>query len=214
MNASQRFLTNIKEVFEKYITHGARSSKKVDLLHEYFVNEINEVINMSSNKEIYQCKMEHNVPSCNASGRKKCDIVVLKNGLPFIILPVKFIMTNYKQNKNNSWENVTGELCHIHWADTDKQINIIPINIIFDKVPYLKTDKKIQKYENITYTDSFKIYESLFSQKIVFDQMNYIINVNHICEVNTFYDKCPNILGFHSDTPYRSFHEILHTLIQ
>lgn len=207
-------LNQLKEVFDVYVSHGARSGKKVDCLHNYFLQNINDIIDGLPNKEIYQCRTEYNVSACNASGKKKCDIVVLKNGLPHIIFPVKFIMSNYKQNKNNAWENITGELCHIYWADLEKKINLIPINIVFNEIPYLKTNKQIQNFENITYANSFKIYENLLSQGIIFDQMNYIIDVKHKCSVNTIYDKCPDILGFNTETPYRSFYEVIHTLLQ
>lgn len=63
----------------------------------------------------------------NSSGYKKCDIVILKNNKPYIIFPVKIIKSNYKQNKNNSWENLTGEIMQLLWANPN--IKIIPINI-------------------------------------------------------------------------------------
>jgi len=40
-------------------------------------------------------------------------------------------MSNYKQNKNNGWENLTGELVHIKWSSPD--VHIIPINIYMNK---------------------------------------------------------------------------------
>lgn len=211
LNEHEQFFMDLTEVFDIYINCGSRSSKKVDLLHNRIKNMINNVINKTNNKEIYKCELECNIPCCNASGKKKCDIVIFKNNVPYIIFPVKFIMTNYKQNKNNAWENVTGELTQIRWAN--KEIHIIPINIIFNQVPYLKTDKKIERFETITYENSFKIYEYLKSEKIVFDQMNYIIDVNQKCEIYDFYDKCPELLAFNSETPYRTMYEIIHTLI-
>ena len=38
------------------------------------------------------------------------DIVVLKDlKTPLIIFPLKFPISNYKQNRNNYWENLCGE---------------------------------------------------------------------------------------------------------
>ena len=54
-------------------------------------------------------------------------------------------MTNYKQNKNNSWENLTGELSQLKWANPD--LHLIPINIIFNQTPYLKSGGIIGKFD-------------------------------------------------------------------
>ncbi len=133
------FLSKIKEIFELYITHGCRSSKKVDLLHNF----IKELIEKSLvNKDGYNVKVEENIPSYNASGNKRCDIVLYKNNNIIAIFPVKFIMSNYYQNKNNMWENLTGECIHIQWKNPN--IKIIPINIIFNKIPYLEKSNKIK----------------------------------------------------------------------
>jgi hypothetical protein len=87
-------------------------------------------------------------------------------------------MTNYKQKKNNMWENLTGELSHIKWCN--KNIKIIPINIFMNKTPYLKTDKKIKKFEQITKKD-IDIYNILIEKELCYDIINYIfINIFHI----------------------------------
>ena len=86
----------------------------------YAYPECNKHINNNPNYKVY---LEQNIPSINSSNKKRCDIVVYKNKEPYLIFPTKIIMTNYKQNKNNSWENLTGELMHLKWAN--KNINII-----------------------------------------------------------------------------------------
>jgi hypothetical protein len=151
--------------------------------------------------------LEYNVPADNSRGAKKCDIVVLKNSTPHIVFPVKFIMSNYNQNRNNYWENQTGEIMHLVWKNPD--LIIVPINLIFNEVPYLSKNK-IKKFETITFQKTFKIYDNLAKNIInVADVINLIVDVEHSCKVGDNYDKCPDIRGINEDTPYRTFEQIL-----
>ena len=143
-------------------------------------------------------------------GRKKCDIVVLKNNIPYIIFPVKIIMTNYNQNKNNYWENLTGELIHLKWANPE--IKIIPINIFMNKTPYLSNNKIIKKFENISYKNLIN-YNILVEKNICCDIINYIIDVEHINNINDMFVNLPHIIGFNENTKYRSFEKILENLL-
>ena len=206
-NEVQNFLLHISDSLKKYFEHGSRSSKKVDCLHKNIKDEIDTFIKQINKESIYSCILEYNVNSVNASGKKKCDIVVLKQGKPYIVFPVKFIMTNYKQNKNNSWENLTGELSQLKWANPD--LYLIPINIIFNQIPYLKKGGIIGKFESINYKDSFKIYEMLVTHKIAYKCLNYIINVEHQCKVGEMYNKFSEIISYNADTPHISFAELL-----
>ena len=136
-----QLLQIIRDTFAIYLEKGARSSLKVDFLHKQIKNVLeNELRKCDSN---YTVKLEQQISSINASGKKKCDIVLYDdNNHPVTVFPVKFIMSNYNQNKNNSWENLTGECCHLKWHDDNIHLKIIPINIIFNTVPYLFAKKK------------------------------------------------------------------------
>jgi hypothetical protein len=43
--------------------------------------------------------------------------------------------------------------------------------------------------------------------------INYIMMVEHNSSVNEEFDKTPNILGFHNNTPYRKLSDILGDLL-
>jgi hypothetical protein len=129
---------------------------------------------------------------------------------PYIIFPVKIIKTNYKQNKNNAWENLTGELQHLRWAN--ENIIIIPINILMNKTPYLDKSGKISKFENITIED-IEIYKLRTTKHITFDMINYILIVEHVNTINEPFDKTPRILDIDSDTPYRTLFDIVKDLV-
>lgn len=204
---SNDFINVVKEIFELYIKHGARSNANVNYFHNYIKDELSKLI---IDKPDYSIKLEYNVPSTNSSNLKRCDIVMLKNNIPYIVFPVKIIKSNYKQNKNNFWENLTGELQHLMWAN--ENLNIIPINIFMNKTPYLKSNKTIEKFESIT-TNDIIIYNLLKTKKIAYDVINYIMIVDHNNMINENFDKSPVILGFDSTTPFRSFYEVLKELL-
>jgi hypothetical protein len=205
MNSSQRFLQIINECMNKHFEYGPRSSKIVDHLHEFILNELKPFIPF--NMEI---KTEINIPSFNDSGRKKCDIVILNksNKTPEYIFPVKFIRSNYSQNKNNYFENLAGECLLLKTKNPD--LKIIPINVIFNKVPYLTKTKKIKKFENTCYSRTFKIYDEFCKNKYSpFTKcLNYVIDVEHPNLINNEYNTV-NIINFSNDTPFYNWDKIL-----
>ena len=203
---SDTFINMMHSVMTLYLNHGPRSNKNVDFFHNFIKNELEQIFT----GEMYSVKLEVNVPSANSAGRKKCDIVVLRNKQPYIIFPVKITKTNYKQNKNNGWENLTGELTHIHWAN--ENIAIIPINIFMDKTPYLSNSGLITKFENVTYSD-ISNYNILKEKNIVHDVINYILEVEHQSKLNERFDKLPTFRGFNIQTPFRSLREIVTPLL-
>ena len=198
------------ETYRLYFKHGARSPKKVDCFHGKIKEILEKIISKSKDKNVLSVKLEYKVNSCNSSSKKRCDIVVFKNEKPYIIFPIKLIMTNYKQNKNNSWENLTGELCHIKWCNDE--INIIPINILMNKTPYLNVKKIITKFENVTIQD-IKIYNILKEKKLCYDIINYIIDVEHINKVGEKFSTIPTLTNFNKNTEYICFEQILKDLI-
>lgn len=204
----EEWKNTITETAKLYMKHGARSSAKVNHFHGFIKNKILQLIR---DKPEYRVELEHQVAATNSSGSKKCDIVVLKNNIPYIVLPVKIISSSYKKNKNNSWENLTGELQHLMWAN-DENLHIIPINIFMNKTPTLDAHKKIKKFETITF-DDIKIYNILMTKHIAYDLINYIMVVEHENNINDQYDKEPTIVGFDANTPFRKLSVILELLL-
>lgn len=119
-------------------------------------------------------------------------------------------MTNYKQNKNNFWENLTGEVMHIKWFN--KYVNVIPINIFMNKTPYLKKDKQIKKFEIVEYED-IKNYNLLKENDVCYDVINYIVNVDHDSKIGELFNSVGAIKNFNKNTKYRCFKKILSGLI-
>lgn len=214
LNQSDTLLQCLRECMGLCFIHGTRSAKIVDHLHTH----IKHAIEQSLDPTTHRVKLEVLIPSINASGHKRCDIVVESfaedTWTPRVVCPVKFIRGNYSQNKNNGWENMTGEVMQLHWANPTLQI--IPINIIFNSIPY-KSGGRIKKFESITYDKSYKIYETLKDRvggdsTGVTDMYNYIIDVKHVCKIGESYDRCPTFIGLNARTPFKSFSNILDVL--
>lgn len=205
LSEEEKFIKIINKTYKKYFKYGPRSSKKVNYFHEKIKSILKFYFTDENGFEIIT---EYNILSCNSKKNKKCDIVVLKNKEPYIIFPVKVIMTNYKQNRNNSWENLTGELVHIKWCNNN--INLIPINIFMDKTPYLKKNKKIKYFENVTIRD-IENYNELVKHNICYDMINYIVEVDHVQNINEEFKEIKPIIKF--ITKYREFNLILNKLL-
>ena len=204
LSEEEEFIKIINDSYKKYFINGSRSPEKTNYFHENIKSMLKLYFTHENGFEI---RTEHKVLSCNSNNNKQCDIVVLKNKEPYIIFPVKLIMTNYKQNKNNYWENLTGELTHIKWHNDN--IHIIPINIFMDKTPYL-SNKKIKKFENVTISD-IENYNALVKHNICYDVINYIVEVEHINNINEKFIKIHPIKKF--ITKYRKLNTILDKLL-
>ena len=205
LTEEEKFMNVCNKTYSLYFKHGPRSPNKVN----YFHSEIIKILCNIFKKELgYEIKQEYSISACNSSGKKKCDIVVLKNEKPYIIIPVKIIMSNYKQNRNNCWENITGELTHIKW--NNENINIVPVNIFMNNTPYLKQNKQIKHFEKIT-IDDIKIYDKLIKNNLCYDIINYIVVVEHLKNVGDIFDEIKPIKKI--QTQYRTFESIFGGLL-
>jgi len=216
------FLKMIHKANEAYHHTGSnsRSNQKVNIIHQWIEDTIKPLL--SSNMTI---KQEEYIGSNTKSALKKCDVVVYRDDIPYIIFPVKNPQTTYYKNAYNAWENLEGELMSLKTqaAWDERELYIIPINIISNLVPNrVGTEKIIGNMEIITYKKSFQVYETMKKipsgtmeniSPLCFDVISYIIDVEHTCKIGEKYNKSPKILDFHHDTPYRIFEDILKPLL-
>lgn len=185
-----KIINIVKNTYLIYMKNNPRSSKKVD----YFHKEIKNILgNVFTKEKGYLIDIEKNVSSKNSSSKKRCDIVISRNSIIEIIIPTKIIMSNFKQNRNNYFESLTGELCHLKWEN--ENVFIIPINILMNNTPYLTKTKKIKKFEKIEYKD-VQNYNILFHKDLCYDIINIIMSVKHHNDVGEFFDECPFIEDF------------------
>ncbi|MCM1305941.1 MAG: hypothetical protein NC037_03150 [Bacteroides sp.] len=146
MNNSQ-FLTILKESFITYLQTGARSNKKLGVLHGAISRDLQERLN--DNKYAvyslgYGVGKEHKILGRYVD--KAVDITVTDEQSPIAGIAVKYVMSNYSQNSNNYFENMLGETANIRSA----KIPYFQIFIIPDKIPYFNKEGEISKWEMIT----------------------------------------------------------------
>lgn len=141
-----QFLSVLKESFITYLRTGARSNKKLCVLHGAISRDLQERLR-DDNYSVYSLNCE-NGREHKIKGRyvdKTVDITIEENNVPVAGIAVKYVMSNYSQNSNNYFENMLGETANIRCAGVPYfQIFIIP-----DKIPYFNKEGQISKWERI-----------------------------------------------------------------
>lgn len=211
--------TLIPGLWNVYMDNGSTSAEKTKYFHGFLKKYLEEYIFLE--RDGYKVFMEKRVESYNLTDKKNCDIVVEKDGSTFLIIPVKMVMGNYKQNKCNYCENLQGECQAL--VVKNRGVKIVPLNIYFTDTPYLKSDKKISKFEKITYENDLKNFDRLKHyivglkgeecSPLVYDVINYIFDVEHVCNVGEVFNKVPINIRFNADTPFRPFESIFKDII-
>ncbi len=141
-----QFLTVLKKSFITYLQTGARSNKKLEVLHGAISQDLNERLNdkkYSVHSLGFGKGKEHKI-----NGRyvdKTVDITIEENKKPIAGIAVKYVMSNYKQNSNNYFENMLGETANMRSA----QIPYFQIFVIPDSIPYFQKGGEISKPEKI-----------------------------------------------------------------
>lgn len=187
----QIIMTGLNECMRLYFENGPRSSKKTDHLNNMIIDYLSVYFSNLHNIDDYSLITEHNLQCANFSEQKKCDIVVCYKNAPYIVFPLKFVMTSYLKNRNNYFENITGEVYLLKQSNPD--LKIVPINFILDKIPNLTNDKKIKNFELITHENSFNVYSTLIKSGIIYDIYNVVIKTEHSCQIGDKYDQPPLI---------------------
>lgn len=145
MNNSQ-FLTILKKSFITYLKTGARSNKKLEVLHGAISEDLQERLNGGEYSVYslgYGLGKEHKIIGRYVD--KAVDITITENNTPVAGIAVKYVMSNYSQNSNNYFENMLGETANIRSA----KIPYFQIFVIPDKIPYFDKDGGIAKWEAI-----------------------------------------------------------------
>lgn len=140
------FLTILKKSFITYLQTGARSNKKLEILHGAIAEDLYERLN-DGNYDVHSLGFGAGKEK-KINGRyvdKAVDITISENKKVIAGIAVKYVMSNYKQNSNNYFENMLGETANIRSA----KIPYFQIFIIPDSVPYFKKGGEIAKPEKI-----------------------------------------------------------------
>jgi hypothetical protein len=112
MYKERQFVKALEQSFKMYKLHGARSTAKLKPIHKFVADTLAEIWGKSF--EIYY--MGEETKEMTVDGKyypKDIDITVTKTGQAIFCLGIKFVMSNYKQNTNNYFENMMGETANI-----------------------------------------------------------------------------------------------------
>lgn len=178
----ENFFDCLKQSFLKYLETGPRSNEKLRILHGF----INECIKNALNDSTYEVISLSEDASCSEQTieglymDKKVDIVIKSKNKIIGGIAIKFVMSNYKQNANNYFENMLGETVNIR--SNELRTPYFQIFIISHIVPYFKNTKEILRWDEFG-DEYLKKYAQLSNQNP--DDELSVPNLTLLCVLDT-----------------------------
>ena len=149
MSLNENFLNNLTASFQLYLRNGARSNEKLKVIHSFISDSIKNTLN-NSELSFYSLRSDSRISQeLKVEGRymdKAVDIAICQNGHVLAAIGFKFVMSNYKQNSNNYFENMLGETANIRCNN----ISYFQMLVIQNSMPYFNKHGRITKWEEIT----------------------------------------------------------------
>ena len=149
MVLNKQFLNNLTASFQSYLDSGARSNEKLKIIHSFISDSIKDRVN-NDELSFYSLRNDDKKSKeLKIKGRymdKAVDIAVCKGQNIIAAIGFKFVMSNYKQNSNNYFENMLGETANIRCNN----IPYFQIIVIPHILPYFDEHGNIEKWEEIT----------------------------------------------------------------
>ena len=113
----KRLLSSVQEAYTRYVKYGSRSNQKIKALHGWVIAELKTVLG-----DGYQIAGldDFGGKESKVQGRyhsKNVDVSISRSGMTLGVVSVKFVMTNYKQNKYNYFEQQLGETANLRSND-------------------------------------------------------------------------------------------------
>ena len=140
-------LDAIRESYAEYNKHGARSQKKLHPLHQWVADVMKDLLGAEYDIQSFRKGGDGHEKTISGKYYKKTvDVSISKDGIDLGIISIKFITANFKQNANNYFENLMGETANLR----RKSIIFGHFMVIPNKIPYLKRDKSIKHYEELS----------------------------------------------------------------
>lgn len=161
-NLNEKFLKCSEQSFLKYLEKGAkgvRGTGKLKILHPHIARDLGNIL--GAKYQIFSLD-EKQGKEKTIRGRyidKRVDIAVMKGERPVAGIGIKFIMSNYRQNSNNYFENMLGETANIR----TNSILYFQIVVCFVRSPYFykeeNKEKVIKNFEKIglTHLEKYQI---------------------------------------------------------
>ncbi len=163
MSLNDEFIHKLTVAFQSYLEKGARSNEKLKDIHPFIANSLKNKLKNLSELSFYSLSHNEDSKELRINGRymkKAVDIGVCKNEKVIAAIGFKFVMSNYKQNSNNYFENMLGETANIRCNSIPYfQILVLPkILPYFDNAGYIKkweviSNENIEKYKILSKDD-------------------------------------------------------------
>lgn len=145
-NLNDRLLLVAQRAYEAYLTFGPRSNVKLKILHGWIKDEVKKVL--GHKYEVFGLS-ESDGSEYRVEGmyyRKKTDLCVTRKGKSLGVISVKFIQSNYIQNKNNYFEQQLGETANLRAND----IVFGHMMCFTEPIPYLDRGGTVKRYDHIS----------------------------------------------------------------
>lgn len=159
---NKEFLEVVKNSYIKYLETNSRSTEKLKILHGEIIKDIEKKLKIINNDfKVFGLGDSHSGKEKTIIGRyttKKTDVTIVNKKEIVAGIAVKFVMSNYKQNGNNYFENMLGETANIRTNNT----KYFQVFIVFDELPYFKKNGEVKKWE-VVYSNNVKKYFVLSS---------------------------------------------------
>ncbi len=142
---SDRFLSTIQRAYRAYVDHGPRSNHKLKILHGWVQRELS---GMLGDNYVVRGISEYNSSEVSVRGKyyvKNVDIAVARNRQSLGVVSIKFVQSNYLQNRNNYFEQQLGETANLRRSD----LVFGHIMVFTEPIPYFKRDGSIKKLEHV-----------------------------------------------------------------
>ena len=151
-------LDAVKKSYNKYWTTSPRSTEKVKPLHGWVIKELKQRL-----PDTYRIEGqdEYGGKEKEAKGwyyDKRVDVMVSKGENTLGVISIKFATSNYKQNKNNYFENQLGETVNLR----SENIVFGHILIRIEPTPYFAKSKILKRWESVN-DNEIQLYYKLSS---------------------------------------------------
>ena len=145
LSIKQRFLSAMQESYQKVQVYGVRSNQKTKILHGWAQEELRCEL---GNDYLFTGQTPSSSREAKVEGMyyyKKVDILVERDGQELGVVSIKFVISNYKQNSINYFEQQIGETANL------RRKNIVYGNIfcITNPIPYKESNGGILKQERL-----------------------------------------------------------------
>lgn len=146
-NYNEEFVQKLQEAFYEYLGSNERSNKKLKPIHSFIANTLLSCLKNSSysvcSLEVNKSGGEKTVPGYYMD--KTVDVAVCQQDKVIAALGFKFVMSNYKQNSNNYFENMLGETANIRCAG----VPYFQVLVLLQKFPYYDKFGNIKRWEPV-----------------------------------------------------------------